>query len=103
MGGKWTLILRIEKYPAKKIPLNTVQKPILTLKKQYLMSMQFSNNLGELTDFPLYPNSFSDSRNWLNQFLEQHFSEFGVYEDAIVAENSLNHSVLTHAQRGLNA
>ena len=44
----------------------------------------------------MYPTNFETSQQWFQQFLEQRFLEFGTYEDAIVAENSiLNHSVLT--------
>ena len=99
MGGKWTFDTENrKKYPAKNIP-PSIQFPetdsYFEEAKSYV-NVNFSNNLGELTGFPLYPNSFSDSRDWLNQFFEQRFSEFGIYEDAIVAENSiLNHSVLT--------
>ena len=54
-----------------------------------------SSALG-VTEYSLYPISFEATKDWLNQFFEQRFMEFGVYEDAIVAENSiLNHSVLT--------
>ena len=99
MGGKWTFDTENrKKYPAKKIP-PSIQLPETDSYFEEAISYvnaNFSNNLGELTDFPLYPNSFSDSRDWLNQFLEHRFSDFGIYEDAIVAENSiLNHSVLT--------
>ena len=99
MGGKWTFDTENrKKYPAKKIPPSIQFPETDSYYKEATsyVNTNFSNNLGELTDFPLYPNSFSDSRDWLNQFLEQRFSEFGIYEDAIVAENSiLNHSVLT--------
>ena len=99
MGGKWTFDTENrKKYPAKKIP-PSIQLPETDSYFEEAISYvnaNFSNNLGELTDFPLYPNSFSDSRDWLNQFLEHRFYDFGIYEDAIVAENSiLNHSVLT--------
>ena len=99
MGGKWTFDTENrKKYPAKKIP-PSIQLPETDSYFEEAISYvnaNFSNNLGELTDFQLYPNSFSDSRDWLNQFLEHRFSDFGIYEDAIVAENSiLNHSVLT--------
>tara|TARA_B000000532_G_scaffold4316_1_gene3459 strand:- start:860 stop:2365 length:1506 start_codon:yes stop_codon:yes gene_type:complete len=99
MGGKWTFDTENrKKYPVKKIPPSIQFPETDSYFKEAIsyVNANFSNNLGELTDFPLYPNSFSDSRDWLIQFLEQRFSEFGIYEDAIVAENSiLNHSVLT--------
>ena len=44
----------------------------------------------------MYPTSFESTKDWLQQFFEHRFFEFGVYEDAILKENSiLNHSVLT--------
>ena len=86
MGGKWTFDTENrKKYPAKKIP-PSIQFPetdsYFEEAKSYVAA-NFSNHLGELTGYLLYPNSFSDSRDWLNQFLEQRFSEFGIYEDAI--------------------
>ena len=98
-GGKWTFDTENrKKYPAKKIP-PSIQFPATDLyyieAKAYAKE-HFSNHLGSLTEFPLYPTSFETTKNWLNQFFEQRFLEFGTYEDAIVAENSiLNHSVLT--------
>jgi len=98
-GGKWTFDTENrKKYPAKKIP-PSIQFPATDLyyieAKAYAKE-HFSNHLGSLTEYPLYPTSFETTKNWLNQFFEQRFLEFGTYEDAIVAENSiLNHSVLT--------
>jgi deoxyribodipyrimidine photolyase-related protein len=66
------------------------------IEAQEYVDQYFSNNLGKLTTNSLYPTSFKASDAWFVQFLEQRFMEFGAYEDAIVAENSiLNHSVLT--------
>ena len=98
-GGKWTFDSENrKKYPAKKTP-PSIQFPdtddYYEEAKQYV-SNHFSNHLGSLTQYSLYPTGFETTKSWLNQFLEQRFMEFGVYEDAIVAENSiLNHSVLT--------
>jgi len=98
-GGKWTFDTENrKKYPAKKVP-PSIQYPnsdqYYTEAKAYV-AQNFSNHLGSLTDYALYPTSFESTKNWLNQFFEQRFLEFGTYEDAIVAENSiLNHSVLT--------
>ena len=56
----------------------------------------FGNNIGELSEFQIYPTTFEESEEWLQQFFEFRFFEFGVYEDAIVKEESfLNHSVLS--------
>jgi deoxyribodipyrimidine photolyase-related protein len=99
VGGKWTFDAdNRKKYPAKKIP-PSIHFPDVDEyykeAKQYVET-NFSNHLGSLTKSSLYPTSFDATKEWLNQFFEQRFMEFGVYEDAIVAENSiLNHSVLT--------
>ncbi len=98
-GGKWTFDKENrKKYPAKKIP-PPVQFPdvdeFYREAKNYVIK-HFSDHLGELTEHALYPTNFETSKAWLNQFFEHRFMEFGTYEDAIVAEESiLNHSVLT--------
>lgn len=98
-GGKWTFDTENrKKYPAKKIP-PTIQFPdVDSFYKEALdyVNKNFSSNLGKLSENSLYPTNFETSKQWFQQFLEQRFLEFGAYEDAVVAENSiLNHSVLT--------
>lgn len=98
-GGKWTFDTENrKKYPAKKTPPN-IQFPddnvFYTEAKEYT-EMHFSDHLGSLTEYALYPINFEHAQAWFQQFLEHRFAEFGAYEDAIVAEHSfLNHSVLT--------
>ena len=99
VGGKWTFDTENrKKYPAKKTP-PSIHFPDVDEyyeeAKQYVET-NFSDHLGSLTKYSLYPTNFEATKDWLNQFFEQRFMEFGVYEDAIVVENSiLNHSVLT--------
>ncbi len=98
-GGKWTFDTENrKKYPAKKIP-PPIQFPDVDEyykeAKEYV-EKHFSEHLGHLTSNSLYPTNFETTESWLRQFFEQRFQDFGSYEDAIVAENSiLNHSVLT--------
>ncbi|MGK0427099.1 MAG: deoxyribodipyrimidine photolyase-related protein [Ulvibacter sp.] len=98
-GGKWTFDSENrKKYPIKKIP-PSIQFPDVddyyTEAKAYV-GMHFSNHLGHLSENSLYPTGFKTTKEWLDQFFKERFMEFGVYEDAIVSENSiLNHSVLT--------
>ncbi len=98
-GGKWTFDTENrKKYPTKKTP-PSIQFPNVDTyyeeAKEYVAT-HFSNHLGSLTEQTLYPTNFETTASWLNQFFEQRFMDFGVYEDAIVAENSiLNHSVLS--------
>lgn len=98
-GGKWTFDTENrKKYPAKKTP-PSIQFPdvddFYTEAKDYVET-HFSDHLGSLDTVSLYPTNFKTTQAWFHRFLEQRFMEFGVYEDAIVAEYSiLNHSVLT--------
>jgi len=98
-GGKWTFDAENrKKYPAKKTP-PPIHYPdtddYYEEAKKYVYE-HFSDHLGELTEYPLYPTNYKSTKAWLQQFFDQRFMEFGTYEDAIVAESSiLNHSVLT--------
>ena len=98
-GGKWTFDTENrKKYPSKKIP-PAIQFPDVDSfykdASEYV-EQNFSKNIGQLTENSLYPTNFKTSKQWFQEFLEQRFLEFGTYEDAILAENSiLNHSVLT--------
>ena len=99
MGGKWTFDTENrKKYPAKKIPpaIHFPETDSYFEEATSYVETHFSHHLGDLTAYSLYPTGFEETSAWLDQFFEHRFSEFGVYEDAIVAENSiLNHSVLT--------
>lgn len=98
-GGAWTFDTENrKKYPAKKTaPI--VQFPDIDpyyIEAKKYVKTHFSKHLGSLTDSPLYPINFKITKTWLDQFFKERFNDFGIYEDAIVAENSiLNHSVLT--------
>jgi len=98
-GGKWTFDTENrKKYPAKKFPPAIQFPDVDSFYKEALgyVDKNFSKNIGQLSENSLYPTNFKTSHQWFLQFLEQRFLEFGTYEDAIVAENSiLNHSVLT--------
>ena len=98
-GGKWSFDAENrKKYPAKKLP-PPIAYPDLGawyVEAKDYVNRHFSDHFGQLAEYPLYPTSFEGAKAWLNQFLEFRFAEFGTFEDAIVAENSiLNHSVLT--------
>ena len=98
-GGKWSFDTENrKKYPAKKTP-PPIQFPDVDniyIESCEYVTQNFSNNIGQLSKQPLYPTHFKSSKQWFQHFLEQRFLEFGTYEDAIVANQSiLNHSVLT--------
>lgn len=99
LGGKWTYDSENRlKYPKQKIPPVTLfLQPNLFYKDAIEYTEKyFSANIGNLNGDFIYPTSFTESKNWLQTFFKERFSEFGEYEDAIFSkEDILHHSVLT--------
>ncbi len=99
VGGKWTYDSdNRKKYPKGKTP------PTLTFPKAtpaweeavLYTEKEFKNNPGELQEQPLYPINYKQAKEWFQNFLNERFFDFGIYEDAIVKHEAyLNHSVLT--------
>ncbi|WP_339624796.1 cryptochrome/photolyase family protein [uncultured Winogradskyella sp.] len=98
-GGKLTYDSENrKKYPKDKTPppIQFPDKTTFHKEAETYVNTYFKNHYGELTDFALYPISFETANDWFQQFLEVRFHEFGVYEDAIVRQESyLNHSILS--------
>ncbi|MDT0646027.1 cryptochrome/photolyase family protein [Zunongwangia sp. F260] len=98
-GGKWSFDEENrKKYPKTK----PVIKTTFPLPNQYIRearaytNQHFSENPGFLSEEVNYPMNYSESEEWLIQFLDYRMAEFGDYEDAIVhKEMLLNHSLLT--------
>lgn len=98
-GGKWSFDGdNRKKYPKDKTP-PAVQFPDMDSfweEAIEYINQHFPDNLGQLTQNPLYPTSHETSKAWLDQFFEYRFHGFGDYEDAIVKNESyLHHSILT--------
>tara|TARA_R110002126_G_scaffold55819_6_gene149703 strand:+ start:20650 stop:22134 length:1485 start_codon:yes stop_codon:yes gene_type:complete len=98
-GGSWTYDAdNRKKYPKGKTSPR-IQFPEQTKyhkEAAKYVTENFSKNYGKLNDFVVYPIDFKAAEEWLMQFFEVRFHEFGVYEDAIVREeNFLNHSLLS--------
>lgn len=97
-GGKWTYDTENRlKYPSAKIPpkVNFPSQNKYYKEAVIYVNKHFPDNYGEINEHFIYPNTFDESKKWFNEFLLERFSEFGYYEDAIVArENILHHSVL---------
>lgn len=97
-GGKWTFDSENRlKFPAKeKLPAITfpgrnkyINEALIYVKKN------FPGNYGTLDEF-LYPVTHDDAVKWLDDFLQYRFEKFGIYEDAMLENESiLHHSVLT--------
>ena len=99
LGEKWSFDAENrKKYPRKKLPpvIHYPSGDSFYEEACEYVGHHFPNNYGVLHKYPLYPYTFKDSRKWLERFLSDRFHEFGPYEDAIVASQSiLHHSVLT--------
>ena len=98
-GGKWTFDSENrKKYPKNKIPpkIKELQADKYFTEAVSYIKLHFKDNPGRIPEIPQYPTSFTQAKEWLKEFLENRFSEFGVYEDAIVEkEIFLNHSVIS--------
>jgi deoxyribodipyrimidine photolyase-related protein len=98
IGGKWSFDDENRlKYPKNKITPTLDYKSENEFAQEAIgyVSKNFPENYGSLTEI-LFPTNFNDSEEWLHKFFDERFSEFGVYEDAILKnEHYINHSVLT--------
>ena len=99
LGGKWTFDTENRlKYPKNKV----APKVVFPTKNEFWKEAEiyvetfFPKNYGILSSKFIYPTTFEESKNWLQDFFKTRFEEFGEYEDAIVAnEITLHHSILT--------
>ena len=98
-GEKWTFDAENrKKYPKNKNPpfiyfpeTSAFWKEAITYTEE-----NFKNNPGELSENPLYPITHQQSQDWLQQFFDYRFQDFGIYEDSIVEKEAfLNHSLLS--------
>lgn len=104
VGGKWTFDSQNRlKYPKTgAVPLVSppAQNKYVTEAKQWV-EKHYPDNYGDVSSpfgnlGGFYPITFDEAERWLEDFLQSRFSEFGVYEDAMLANESfINHSVLS--------
>jgi deoxyribodipyrimidine photolyase-related protein len=99
LGGKWTFDAENrERFPKKeKAPLLPVMVENEYIKEaRKYVGKHFSGNYGNANGTNLFVVTFDDAEKWLDEFLQNRFENFGIYEDAIVTnETVLYHSVLT--------
>jgi deoxyribodipyrimidine photolyase-related protein len=99
VGGKWTYDTdNRKKYPKGKVPPNIYFPKSSSFWKEAVVYTEshFKGNPGQLSEDPIYPISHQEAEDWLRQFLDYRFFDFGLYEDAIVKQQSfLNHSILS--------
>lgn len=99
LGGKWTYDAdNRSKFPKKEAapklpsapPNNYISEAVSYIQKNY------PNNYGSVNEHHLFAINFDDTEKWLEEFLQDRFEKFGIYEDAIVGkELVLHHSVLS--------
>lgn len=98
-GGKWTFDAdNRQRFPKKeKAPILRLPKEnrYVTEARQYVQQ-HFPKNYGSTDSHCLFVTTFAEAENWLDDFLQNRFAAFGIYEDAIVAKEAvLHHSVLS--------
>ena len=99
-GGKWTYDdMNRKKFPKNKKPPSidySKIKSINFLDSYNYVENNFAKNFGEINSFQLYPTDFKSAKIWFNNFLKTRFDEFGIYEDAVlINESIINHSVIS--------
>jgi deoxyribodipyrimidine photolyase-related protein len=104
IGGKWTYDVDNRlRFPKNEVVplLNVPEQNEYVKEAQVWVDKHFAANYGT-TASPFgnlggfYPVTFEEADQWLDDFLAQRFKNFGIYEDAMVKEESfLYHSVLT--------
>jgi len=98
LEGKWTF----DTENRKKLPSSVLPpKPTIFSHNKFIteaiqyVNTKFASHYGTTDNFN-FPTTTSEAKILLNDFLENRFTHFGIYQDAIVAENStLFHSLLT--------
>ena len=98
-GGQWTFDSDNRKKFPKNELLPTYNLPpdndFLKEARVYV-DQHFPDNYGQTQGECLFGVTFQDAAAWLNEFLNKRFHQFGIYEDAIVANQvMLFHSCLT--------
>lgn len=99
-GGKWSFDTenrkKIPKSERGSIPALEFPVPAAELAEaQQYIEQNFPDAIGASSPC-YYPLDFDSAERWLQQFLQQRFSKFGIYEDALVPGQSwLYHSILS--------
>jgi deoxyribodipyrimidine photolyase-related protein len=99
LGGKWTYDAdNRSKFPKKETPPKIPSAPLNQHISEAVSYIQknYPNNYGSVNEHHLFAINFDDTEKWLEEFLQDRFEKFGIYEDAIVVkELVLHHSVLS--------
>lgn len=103
-GGKWSFDHENRKKIAKGERIPAIQFPKeneFVKEARTYVNTHFAENYGTTdshikTENVFFPVTFNEAENWLEQFLHDRLPMFGVYEDAMIGNESfLYHSTLT--------
>lgn len=99
LGGQWTFDADNRK-PFPKKGIAPAMKQFLDnaylVEARTYVQHHFPNNYGTVDGPHLFVIGFQEAEQWLDDFIKHRFEHFGIYEDAIVTnETVLHHSVLT--------
>ncbi len=97
-GGQWSFdALNRTKFPKTETApkINFPEEDGFLIDAKVYVEKHYSKNYGSSKNF-IYPTNFITASNWLDDFFNQRFQKFGIYEDAIIAnQNYLHHSVIS--------
>ena len=99
MGGKWSF----DEENRKKLPKNIIipQRQTVFKSSHYkavveLINTHFPNNPGKILENSWLPVNFEQANQYLDDFCEHYFNQFGDYEDAMsITSDTLFHSCLS--------
>ncbi len=98
-GGKWTFDAENRvRFPKKEIgpAIHFPEVSSYITEASAYVRQHFPQNYGSAVAPHFFVATFKEAEEWLSDFLKNRFDKFGMYEDAIVAEEVfLHHSVLT--------
>jgi deoxyribodipyrimidine photolyase-related protein len=99
LGEKWTFDAdNRSKFPKNEVAPKAPSAPLNSYISEAEIYVQntYPNNYGSINKDHLFAINFVDTETWLEEFLKYRFEKFGIYEDAIAANESvLHHSLLS--------
>ena len=99
VGGKWSFDAENRKAYPKNKTAPALHQPLsdaIRAAARVYVEKKYPDNPGMVEGPIVYPINHAEAKAWLDDFLQNRFAEFGLYEDAmVVGEYLLHHSLLT--------
>lgn len=96
-GGKWTFDSENrKKYPAGKLPpiVDFPGPTVYSIEASHYVEKHFPGNYGTISSKVRFPVTFDDAKDFLDQFLDRRFHDYGTYQDAMIQGQSFMHHSL---------